>query len=446
MSDDHDWGVGVGVALALVGVGILLAQTLLVVAAVIPLGYLLYGALSTLPDDVSLAANREFEETSAAPGGTVSVTLTVENTGTALLPDVRIIDDVPDELAVTAGTPRRGIALEPGDRVTIEYTVVLKRGRFEFGDPAVRLRSMAGTDSRTERVPTSGESALASATPVSEPPVSEVTLSQSGAVPADTGGAGQEFYATRQYHPGDPMNRIDWHHAAKTGEFVTVQYRRERAARSVVIVDCRPCTRTSPEQGYPTGATMAVYAGERLYRTLDAAGVLTTLTAVGLGDELDHLTDADGLPWVTPGADDSRAPTTLFRGLHGVASREPGASLGKRERQQSTLRPTADGGSPPQSAWTEKLRSRLPAESQLIFCTPLVDEWPVEFTRELTDRECLLISPDLTVGSSLGQRVERIDRRRRLTVIERTGTDTVDWRIDRPLEQTLKEQFPERFR
>lgn len=466
MNGNHRWSVGIGIALALVGSGLLLTQTVLVLGAVIPLVYLLHGVVSTVPSDVDLSATRAFDTAGVTPGSELTVTLTVENTGTDVLPDLRLIDGVPEELTVVGGSPRIGVALSPGECASTTYTLVLERGRFDFDDPVVRLRSLAGTDERTVTVPADGEMTLTCADAVSQPSLADAALGQAGTVPAQSGGAGLEFYATRQYHPGDPMNRIDWHHVAKTGEFVTIQYRRERAVRSVVVVDCRPGTRISYEAGYPTGAAMAAYAAERLFQSLESAGVFTNLTAVGLDGELEHLTDADGLPWLHPGADRQRSPSTLFRGIHEIANYHPERDevQGPIPQQQEseyepgetdrwtdqtdnwTATPRADGGeNRERSEWTEKLLARLPAETQVILCSPVHDDWPVEFARELTDRECVVISPDVTSGSSAGQRIRGINRRRRLQRLNHHGTKTANWPIDQSIEGTLERALPELF-
>ena len=457
MNGNRRWSVGIGTALALVGSGLLLTQTALVVGAVVPLVYLLHGVVSTVPSAVGLSANREFETKGVTPGSELTVTLTVENTGSDVLPDLRLVDGVPEELTVTSGSPRIGVALSPGECATTTYTVVLQRGRFAFEDPVVRLRSLAGTDQRTVSVPTDGEGTLTCADAVSQPSLVDAAVGQSGTVAAEGGGAGLEFYATRQYNPGDPMNRIDWHHVAKTGEFVTIQYRRERAVKTVVVVDCRPCTRVSYEAGYPTGAAMAAYAGERLFESLESAGVLTNLTAVGLDEGMAHLTDADGLPWLHPGADRERSPSTLFRGIYEIARQHPGrVDEQQPTRQQDpgqtdqtaswTATPRADGGeNRTRSELTEKLLARLPAETQVILCSPLHDDWPVALARELTERECVVISPDLTARSKYRQRIREINRQRRLERLRHHGAETANWPIDQSIEQTLERALPELF-
>ena len=448
------WDVGFVAGLFVIGWGLLLAEPILVVASVIGLVYVLYGSVSGLPETVGLSATREFERVGFGPGESVDVKLRVENTGDSVLPDVRVADGVPEELGVTEGSPRGAFPLAPGESLSLEYTVILQRGRFEFDQPVVRIRSLAGTDQQTLDVPAEGENALVCSETASTPPLRTATLQHAGTVPTDTGGSGLEFYSTRQYHPGDPMSRINWHQVAKTGEFVTVQYRRERATRTVVIVDCRPCTRVTPWAGYPTVGALSAYAAERVYEVLQEQGVVTSLTAVGLGDELPHLTGPDDLPWIDPGSKDGSV-TALFRGANRAArgashelSIQP-PSPGFDGSRQTAVTPRADGGESAserdRTERTERLLSRLPSDAQVIVCSPVLDNWPVEFGRELSLRgyTCTLISPDATTGMGYGQRLGGIHRRLRLKMLERSGVTVTDWPIDQPVEYALEYTFPQ---
>jgi uncharacterized protein (DUF58 family) len=445
------WDVGIGAALFVLAFGLLLAEPVLVAGSVIGLGYALYGSVSRLPGTVELAATREFRMDGTGPGELVDVTVRVENTGESVLPDVRVADGVPEELGVVEGSPRGAFALAPGEVGTIEYTVVLQRGRFEFEAPVVRTRSLAATDRRTREVPADGDRALLCSDTAMPQPASDSTLQYAGTVPTDSGGSGLEFYSTRQYHSGDPMSRIHWHQVAKTGDFVTVQYRHERAARTVVVVDCRPPTRVTPWAGYPTVGSLSAYAAERVYDALQERGVVTSLTAVGLDEELPHLAGADGLRWNDPGSDDGAA-TALFRGTHRAATAEP-TSLSLRPPSPVTGVATAptprpDGGDGQErelSDRTERLLSRLPADAKVVFCSPVLDNWPVEFGRELTVRgySCTLVSPDGAAGPGYGQRLGAIHRRLRLRALERSGVAVTDWPIDQPVEYALRRTLTE---
>lgn len=431
------WDAGLVAAVLALGAGLLLANLVLVGAAVVGLIFALYGTVSTVPAGVALAATRTFGTGGATPGSELTVTLDIENTGDSVIPDLRVADDVPEACPVVDGSSRASGALSPGDTLTVEYTIVLERGRFEFDSPTCRLRSLAGTDTQTRTISADGDSSLTCGAPIADPPTTASTLQHAGEVGTDNAGSGLEFFATRQYHPGDPMNRINWHQVAKTGEFVTVQYRQERAARTVLVVDCRPCTRVSYSPGYPTAGALSAYVAERLYDAFGTAGVVRTLTAVGL-DGTETFVGPDGLPWIGPDSP-AGASRELFEHATRVAADRspPDGSVSTAGR---TAPPASTDGGPSESKTIDRLQSRVPAEAQVVVCSPLLDEWPVELAETLTSHghETLVVSPDITGGDSTGQRITALSRRLRLRAVRRAGAEVTDWPATYPVEYALE--------
>ncbi|PSP33495.1 DUF58 domain-containing protein [Halobacteriales archaeon QH_10_67_22] len=301
------WRVGAVAALSLVALGFLYTSPLLLVATLVPLGYVLSGGLSTVPSDAAVRVERTVHDARPTPGERVRVTLSVTNDGEATLPDVRVVDGVPAELTVTGGPPRLNATLRPGESATVTYTLVARRGEFAFDPAVVRIRSLAGSAVRTETVAVAGDATVACLSPLSDRELGSVTPLRAGTHPTDSGGPGVEFHATREYRPGDPRTRIHWRRFAKTGDLRTVSFREERAVSTVLVVDARPVGRVSPRPGVPTGADLCGYAGERLYESLTGAGVVTSVTALGLEDEQVPVpVRPGGFPW----ADGDTAETT----------------------------------------------------------------------------------------------------------------------------------------
>ena len=487
------WHVGLVATLALAGVGLLYANETLLAAAVIPLAYVFYGTLSRLPDDVQLSATRQIEPRAPTTGDRVEVTLTVENAGESVLPDVRLLDGVPEELAVDGGTPRLCSSLSPGESRTVTYSVVATRGTFEFDDPVVRLRSLAGVDRLTTELDVEGDTRMTCARGLSATPRQGSVMPHTGTLATDSGGTGLELHSTRQYKPGDPVSRIDWHQVAKTGEFITVQYREEKTSRTVLILDARPVNRVSPRPGYPTGVGLAAYAGEQLYGALTSAGVHASVAAVGLdwddGTQFGGLPGPDGLAWVDPDGDgrNGRARAVfdaVSRASTGKATRLPfespvvgsartdlnapagGTQPGSRghtrgvsggagsdtagqqegrsrraERSSAESVPTRTDG----DGDVERLLARLPPNAQVVLCTPLLDNWPVALVEALLAREYapLVVSPDVVDGPTPGQRIGAVHRGLRLRTLDRTGALTVDWSVEQPVEQALRTALPQ---
>ena len=475
------WRGALAGTLLMTTLGLLYAEHRLFAAAVVPLAYVAFGALSSLSSATTPGVERTFDPTSPPPGASVKVTLRVRNEGESALSDVRVVDGVPDELAVVEGSPRAALALRPGEGATISYSVVAKRGDHEFDDPAVRARTASATDRVTTAVEVEGETTLSCARSVSDPPFGRASPRRIGTHTTDSGGEGIEFHSTREYRPGDPLSRLDWRRFAKTGDLTTVRFREERAARTLVVVDARPVTRTTPSAGYPNGTELCAYAGERLYDALTAANVATSVTAVGLdeGDVPGGL-PADALPWA---ASDDRGSSArlVFEAVGRAADRDdpdevPSDGAGEVptgvtegvDTVESTAEPAtgdsaavADGGDSDAPAKGEdehatihRLLARLPADAQVVLVSPVLDDWPASLARSLSVRgyDLAVLSPDVTGGSSGGESsgkggsdrdspgrtVAGTHRAIRLWDLRTTGATTVDWDVDDPLDIALE--------
>jgi hypothetical protein len=460
----YRWRIGAVAAGFLAVLGLLYASPFLLAATVVPLAYVVYGALSSVPADAAVRVERTFENPTPFPGQHVGVTLTVENASAATLPDLRVVDGVPDELPVVEGSPRGCYALEPGESATLSYVLATKRGEFTFEDPLVRLRPLSAAHVVTTSVPAAGEGQLSAVTPVSEAPVGSTTLLRAGTHPTDAGGEGLEFRSTREYQAGDPMNRIHWRRFAKTGELTTVSFREERAVRTVIVVDARPPGRVTPVAGTPTATALCGYAAERLYEALDGAGVVTSVTALGVdAADPEVPTGPGGLPWVDGDADDAAGMARLlFDAVQAVASAtttgpeapsadgesgpEAEASAARDRHDGAGARATtADGGSIAggSAAASRRLFERFPPTAQVVFVTPLLDDWPVEFVRTLVERDypVTVVSPDATGTGSSGDAVVGVERDLRLGAVDDTGATTVSWHRADSIEVALADSL-----
>ncbi len=162
------------------------------------------------------------------------MTLTLTNDGDATLPDVRVLDGVPERLEVVDGSPRFGTHLEAGASDSVTYTVDARRGDHAFTDVAVVCRNLTGTVEFAEQVTV--ETGLSCSASVDTVPLSGQTLSQSGRIPTDAGGT--ELPPIREYRHGpDSAHRLEPPRA--TGELATVEFKETRAATVITLVDSR---------------------------------------------------------------------------------------------------------------------------------------------------------------------------------------------------------------
>ncbi|KAA9399149.1 DUF58 domain-containing protein [Haloarcula sp. CBA1130] len=453
------WSGGLAAALFLVSVSLLTAEPLLLAATAIPLTYVAYGALSRVPAGTDLQAARSVSDAQPTPGEPVAVELTVTNTGSSSLTDVRVIDGVPEELAVVDGSPRRCLSLRPDESATLSYAVMAKRGTYTFDAAAVRVRTLSASDEVTVDLPVAGDGTLTCSNTVSEVPMADATLPRAGTLPTDTGGSGLEFHSTRSYQPGDPVNRIDWRRYAKTDELTTIDYREEQAVRTVLVVDARPPARVTPEPGFPTGAELSAYAAERLFDALSRTSVVASVCAVGLADsDVPGGIGPDGLAWVDASGGHAAAHARqLFDSVGRAAARQSdadAASVADVSGDASPEQPrggaakvtTADGGTIEDPDLLAVL-ARLPPTAQVVVFSPAADDWPVSLVSSLAVRDypTTLVSPSLARGDSLGAAVAGTERTARLQRAELSGATVIDWDLDSPIDVALRASLADLF-
>lgn len=450
MSDrrrDRRWRIAVAPAAFLVAAGLWTGDRVLLVAATLPLGYLAYGALSTVPAvDEAVTVERELSTDAPFPGETVEVTLRVRNDGERALPDVRVVDGLPDGLTAPSAGPAAVVALQPGQARTVTYDVVARRGRHAFGDVSVRARSLSAGAVATAKIAPSGDSELSCRVAAAEAPVRERTRRFVGAIPTATGGSGVEFHSTREYRRGDSLHRIDWRRLARTGDLSTVEYRRQEAARVLVVVDARAAAAASPGRGYPNARELSAYAAELLAGVLLSAGHEVGVAAFGVDVPG---TRGDGAFSVLPPGSGERFRTRVSDVCAGITGDDPredpdaaGADATAEGNADATAATgggtaaAADGGAGDDDAdaAAKRLLAHLTRGTQVTFVTPALDDFPVAVTEALRaqGRDVTVISPDVTDAESLGGRLERVERAERVDVLRGGGT-VVDWDLADPL-------------
>ena len=392
-------------ALALVAgaLGILTSSAGLVLCGVVGVAF---AALSRAarPPAATLAIERTLSDARPAPDETVTVAVTVENTGDSLLPDLRIVDGVPPTLAVESGSPRLGTALRPGESATFSYDITTARGVHEFEPAFVAVRDVSGAAERVTHRTATTDTPLTCVPPLGsslELPLREQTIGQPGRVLTDIGGSGVAFHTTREYRSGDPLSRIDWNRKAKTGDLSTVDFREERAAAVVLLIDAREAAYRAPGEGE-----------NAVERTIAAAGALY----VALTDEENPVGIAALSPescWLAPGV---------------------GATHRARVRELLATHP-ALAPTPPEKQFfpsirVRRLRRRFSAHVQLVVLSPLPDDYLVDLVRRLdaSGHPVTVLSPDTTATDTPGHRLARTERKVRLSALRGAGIPAIDWR------------------
>jgi len=388
------------------GIGVVADRPLLILTTAVWVGYAAYSQLTGAPE-VNLVVERELSDTSPGHEDEVDVEVTVKNEG-GFLADVRYVDGVPTTLTVSEGTPRRAFTLRPGGSTSFSYTVIAKRGRHAFVPSTVVARNLSGSYENEERV--QGETVIECAADVDDVELRKQASQYAGRVLTDEGGSGVEFHGTREYQPGDSISRIDWKRRARTGELITLEFREERNASVVLLIDARQEAYVAESEEEPSAVTYSVFAAHQLFDSLLASRDNVGLAVVGREDV-----------WLSPSAGDEHR-TRARKILTKHPSLVPSPPLDEFDEEQFT-----------------RLRKRLDSTSQVIILSPIADDYILEKARRIDayGNSVSVVCPDVTTDGSPGRRLARIERETRLSKLRQSGIPVVDWDVDVPLAKVL---------
>lgn len=416
------WRAVLGSALVLAGAGVMLSTPELVIGAIIPIGYITFSAItSARPVESDLDITRTISPKPAPPGREVEVTLQITNTSSRPIVDLRVTDCVPPELPVTNGTPKAAFGLRGGGSTTISYSVRARYGTYLFDGINVQTRSMSGASLYSSTLNAEGDQTIETSIVASEWPRQEQTVAFTGMQPSDSGGEGIEFHTTRQYRPGDPVNRIDWRRYAKEGELTTINYRKNESVEVLVLLDLRPPNDVAASNDSATGSELTVYTAAEAVHGIYAAKQGVGLATIGVDDpsSADH-------PYIISPSHGTDVLPRLHRALEHIAEcTTPTADYTLSKGSQQDIK---------------SIRRSLDSQTQLLIITPLLDDFPLSIIRELrvAGHSVNVFSPDVTTTDSPGKTVARSDRALRLTQARELANTVVNWNPNNSLRAELE--------
>ena len=344
---------------------------------------------------------------------TVDVTSAFKNTGRHF---ISVIDVLPKNSQLIDGENQFLGPYAQGQSVRFSYRVILPRGKHVFSESVVTAWSRWGLASRMESV-------LHESTIISHPRIDPVgvisihprrTRAFAGPVKANQGGQGLDFFGCRSYVPGDDIRRINWRAYARQDTLIVNEYELERLADVNIVVDAR------------LQAHCQIGEESTFDHSLRAAGSLAS-HFLRVGNIVGLLVYGDLVHWVFPG-------------------------VGKHQ-ERKILDALASSYAADKEVF-EDLRhvpTRLfPAQSQLVFVSPLINEDDVEVIALLIDQgySIILVCPHATaweaeqIGSGtsaqLASRIANLRRSLFLDSLVRTGTRIVNWDVTKPLAHALE--------
>lgn len=359
------------------------------------------------PPTVSLDVAREISDSSPSRGDEIDVRVTVRNSGSRFVPDLRLADGVPPGLRVAEGSPHHATALAPGRGAEFSYTVRVLRGEHQFDPITAESRGFTSASSNDTTVEAVGDeliTCLPAFTSAGKMPLRERTTAHVGRNVTDTAGAGIEFNAIREYQPGDPLSRVDWNRLGRTGRLATLQFSEERAARVFLVVDARAVAHRAHEPDAPSAVERSVEAAGRVATSLFDENERVGLTAIAPVD-----------CWLASGA--SREHRLR---LEQMLATHPALTLAP---PSETFLPTVQ---------RDRLRRRIPGDAQLIVFSPLLDSYIVNLMRGLDalGTPATIISPDPTAVGTVGEQFATVARASRIDAFRRVGVPVMDWAPD----------------
>lgn len=412
------------------------------------------------------------------PAESVEVEITVRNDSDKTFTDLRLIDTVPDDLRVTGGTPRAAEALRPGETITISYTVTAKRGTYSFGPVIARTRTLMGSMWIQEPLPINTTERIRCAVRADDIPLDEQATHFIGGLLGESAGDGIEFYATREYHRGDPPSKINWRELGKRGELSTITYREQQAADVTIIPDARIWSRVSAGPGTPSASVLSLYAAYQLTSTLINQGHYVGMVVPGVPPVDAAQQAGHGFPYRRfehgRGTEQQQRAFEILDNIEDLVMEttyDAGDTAPLRDLGAGGFQGGRDANGVfdvnpyqvPIRDFVHDLTAWANPNTQFIFITPLLDDGAHGFCTQLQNRgdSVVVISPDVTKkpedsgngktareyssdplpeGSipvqelqDVSRRVLSVQRGTRIESLRRKGLTVIDWDPEEPL-------------
>ena len=361
-----------------------------------------------------LEIKREVSAVNVYKGDDINVVLTITNQSYRRTQQLEVFDNVPHEMKMRKGINLMRMNLGPGQTTTIRYTVRCPlRGHYTIGPTSIRYRNTFNLFvSETSVGDRSDITVFPQVRDVEEALIrSDVPKMYTGATTLKTPGQGMEFYALREYFPGDSFRSINWKAFARTGELMVNEKTRDAVTDVFIILDTRDVARIGTvlknplEMGTVAAASIANYFIKRR----DSVSLIT------YGERMDFLPPETG----------DKQHYKVLSQLAAVESK----------------------GSMPLQAVTNALSPRISRGSPVFIISSLEgDGTTLSAIRNLSGKghEVIVLSPSSIDLERLVSRIPRmayevlkLERQNRLTAISGYGAKVIDWTPSVELSQAL---------
>ncbi len=372
----------------------------------LPFLFYLGAGLLSMPGEVKLTANRALTHERCEAGTAVSMTVTVENKGSAIA-RLHLLDPIPANVQVFDGVIELAQSLPAGAAAVLNYSFKAPRGRYTWSGVRVTVSDSFGLFEKTLELAGSSQVMVLPAQPTAarvrlHPPH---TLRAAGPNLSRLAGSGVDFFCVREFFHGDPLRWVHWRLSARhPGQFFTKEFEREEMADIGIILDGNSAINL--DNG---GAELIEYS-------IQAAAVLAK-SLLGMGNRVSMLTLGERVARVFPGT--GKRQLALI--LNQLAMCAPGGKVSLDMLKYLPVR-------------------LFPSRSLLIVISPLrrTDVNPILRLRA-EGYQVLLVSPDPILFSCrsprnrLAIRAARLERAALLWKMREKGVHVIDWPVDQPL-------------
>lgn len=354
----------------------------------------------------------------------LEITIKMENNG-GKIRYLEIQDILPGLIEVSDGCDHQIIELDEGEKTEISYNISCPiTGNFELGPIKLRYRDALNLFSKEMEIDEQMEIRVLPRTE----DMKKIDINPSytkhwlGEVKSKSVGVGSEFFAIREYQPGDQIRDINWKATARYYDPLTNEYEGEKSGDVILVVD-----------GYQKGI-VGTMENNTMRASIDVAASLSEVL-LSARHRVGLIVSGEYMNWVYPGTGKNHHHKIM-------------ANLTKFE----------SGGSWGLEGIKWLLEEFFPRRSMIIFISPLTVPEYSETLIDLCMREydVVLISPDplkiekeILEDDEYEEAAEALSRAERDHILDKLwshGTMVVDWDPKEPLEPTLQEVLRYRYR
>ncbi|MEF8832427.1 MAG: DUF58 domain-containing protein [Candidatus Thermoplasmatota archaeon] len=365
--------------------------------------------------EVNRASNEESKDVYV--DDELEITINLENKGERIR-FLELRDVLPNTLEVVEGSNHQVLGLDEGEERELSYKISCPiTGNFELGTIKLRYRDALNLFSKELQIEEEMDIRVLPRTEDMEKVDIDPSYTKHwlGEIKSKSIGVGSEFFAIREYHPGDELRDINWKATARYLDPLTNEYEGEKSGDVILVVD-----------GYEEGMV-----GTIENNTMRASiGVAASLAEVLLSarHRVGLVVSGEYMNWVYPGTGKNH--------YHKIMS-----NLTKFER----------GGIWGLEGIKWLLEEFFPRRSMIIFISPLTIPEYSDTLIDLSMKEydILVISPDplkiekeIIEEDEYQETAERLYSAEREQILEKLwshGTTVIDWDPNEPLEPTLEE-------